>query len=152
MKAALRLMKGTLVEGTDEEENPTENVDHEEVNFSKTNDMRHSRTRSKSKPRFESRSFDQQYRPRSHSKGGSRERGRSTESRNYSEGNSYRRNRDSRSREHSRGRDYSRDRRRDYSRDRYNKGKDNKYSYENVNLIFKEVGEDADLIEKDNHD
>ena len=97
MKSALRLMKGTLVEGV--KELPSD----EEVNFSRNYGV--NRSRSKSKPEFESRSFDRNGRQRSQSNGRSKERGRSRENRR---GNGYRES------SHGRNREYSRDERINY--------------------------------------
>ena len=45
MKSAIRLIKGSLVEGTKEGENPAETFAHEEVNFSRNDGARRSRSR-----------------------------------------------------------------------------------------------------------
>ena len=74
MKSALRLLKGSLVEGIEPTINHEENYGLEEVNFNKNESIRRSRTKSRSKPRFESRSFQG---GRSRERSESRNRGRS---------------------------------------------------------------------------
>ena len=74
MKSALRLLKGSLVEGIEPTINDEEHCNLEEVNFDKNEPFRRSRTMSRSKPRFESRSFQG---GRSRERSESRNRGRS---------------------------------------------------------------------------
>ena len=156
MKSSLRLFKGALVERTEEEELPTEKLNHEDVNFNRNYSMRQSRTRSKSKPRFESRSFERNDQQRSHSKGRSGERGRSRENKQRGRSREVRDNRDNswyRRNSYDRNREYSTDRgrkRRDYSRDRYHREKGNDVSYESINLVYKE--EEANLESKETFD
>ena len=134
MKTSLRLLKGNLVE------DQSKAGDEDEINFSKNDYLRRQRSRSKSKPRFENRSFDEENQGRDRTT--SRERGRSRE-RRFSQERSPHRNRS-----YSRQREYGK---RDYSRDRY-RGGEKKRSYENVNLVFKETGDEAKAATKDNHD
>ena len=148
MKSSMRLLKGNLVEG--KSNSPSETLIDDEINFSRNDNFRSSRSRSKSKS-FADRTFDKQNKreERSNSRGRNRERKYSNDRTPFRR-NSYSRNRDysrdNRNRDNrrdSRNRDNSRDsRNRDYSRDRYYKGRDNNRSYEN--------GEELLVEEKDN--
>ena len=163
MKSSLRLLKGNLVELT------TETLVDDEVNFSKSESFR--RSRSKSKQSFADRTFDKPERQRSEERGRSRER-RHSHGRSPYRGSSFDRNRGNRDYSQNRGnrdysqnrenRDYSRNRsnrdysqnrgNRDYSRNRYYGDKNSRKSYESVNLIFKETGEEANVETKENTD
>ena len=121
MKTSIRLLKGSLVENVknDEEQKDVE----EEINFNRSGNFRTQR-RSKSGQRNSSRSFDR-------NRSTSWDRGRRY-GRDYSQDRNSRRQNKSRS--HSK--------RRDESRETYRKGN---RTYENVNLVYKETGNEAKL-------
>ena len=139
MKSALRLLKGSLVEGIVPTTNDEENDGQEEVNFNKNESFKRFRARSRSKPRLESRSFQGE---RSRERSENRNRGRSRN--RYYERTSPGRYR---SNSRSRGRDQSYRRNRSFSRDGYNNQRE---SYEHVNLVFKETGEEAEIEANEN--
>ena len=143
MKSALRLLKGSLVEGIEPTINDEEHCNLEEVNFDKNEPFRRSRTMSRSKPRFESHSFQG---GRSRERSESRNRGRSQNK--YFQRTSPGRYR-SNSKSRGRGRDQSYVRSRDFSREGYD---DQRESYEYVNLVFKETGEEAEIEANENVD
>ena len=147
LKSSMRLMKGSLVEGRANDDKNKE----EEINYNNSSNFRRFRSRSKSKGRFESRSFD----------GHGSDRGRANNrGREHSRGREYSRGRESsRERGMSKNRKYSQDRNsfrrsrsRDYNYDG-NRGKENKdRSYESVNLVFKETGCEAEMETNENLD
>ena len=138
MKSALRLLKGSLVEGIEPTINDEEHCNLEEDNFDKNEPFRRSRTMSRSKPRFECRSFQG---GRSRERSEIRNRGRSQNK--YFQRTSPGRYR-SNSKSRGRGRDQSYVRSRDFSREGYD---DQRESYEYVNLVFKETREEAEIEE-----
>ena len=109
LKSSIRLLKGCLVEKTD---------DDDEVNYTGNNKFIRSRSKSKSNPRFEDRSFDRKDVGKDRTS--SRERGRSRERRYSQERSPYRGRSFS---QNGRGRSYSINREygynRKYSKDRY---------------------------------
>ena len=135
MKSSIRLMKGSLVEN-----NPNfklNDAEEEEVNFTKNENFRRFRSRSKSKQRFEDRSFDSDRKNFYKDRRNSKERGRSRERYQSQERAPYRKQRS-----YSKNRDYSQDR---------NKGRESRQSYESVNLLYKETGDEAQIETKENH-
>ena len=161
IKTSLRLLKGSLVEDTKEGE-----TFEEEINFTRNDKYGEQRPRSrqgsKSKQRFADRSFEKYHQEtdgqNSSERGRSRERKYSREqspyrnrnnSRNKNYGNrSNSRNRNYGNRSNSKNRNYGN---RDYSRDRY-RGRERKQSYESVNLVYKETGDEAKVETEENFD
>ena len=151
MKSSLRLLKGSLVE----DHNRASGNSEEEVNFVRNA----SRSRSKSRSNFNSRSFDSRSNPIDE-RGRSRdryngERGKSSDRYNGDRGRSReRRNSNQNGRykgSHSRPRSYSRsgfrrDERNSRSRER---GRDYGDRYESINLIFKGNGDDEKIVDEE---
>ena len=152
MKTSIRLLKGNLVEKANE---ANEWNDDEEINYTRNEGFRQ-RSRSKSRQRFEDRSFDNHNESRNRSisrdRGKSNERARSTERRYSNERGRSNERRYSQGKSPQKDRSYSKNRnygRRYYSKDRY-RGKEYKRSYESVNLVFKETGEEAKAETREN--
>ena len=143
IKKAVRILKGSIVEGCKD----VNDKDSEEVNFMKNDNARknQSRSRSKSKQRYPSRSFrssegnDGRYRDSR-----SKERGRSRD--RYQERSRDRYNGRSKNREGN-GR---RSKERSYSRNRNERNPP--YRYEEVNLVYKDSLHTAAETIKDMHD
>ena len=134
MKASLRLFKGSLVENN----KAVKDDEEEEVNYNKNNYRSRSKSNQridKSNLRFDDQSFGR--RDPQNQRRDSRERGRSR-NRNQSQDRSAYFRRD-------------RSKSRDYSQHRYGRSRSGN-KYENVNLVFKESGNDAQIETEDNFD
>ena len=138
MKSSIRLLKGSIVERDVE----TNNDKDDEVNYSQNFNNRQSRSRSKQ------RYNDQQYQRRSsfNERRNSRDRGKSHENHHSKERSPFRRQR-------SQSRNYSQNRQSNHIRDySCNRQRDGGQSYESVNLVFKETGDDAEIETEESFD